>query len=345
MQNKTSVFLETTYGTAQIAADGREYFTENDGGWSPSVLALNAEAQASGAEAPIRRSRSNVYEKHEGSHSTHLYSHGHELLFRLAFPRLVAPASVSGTTPQVYDKAYSSNANGLIEGSGSASVVQESLKFKAGAAAVLDRRVLTGTKVKGYTFDFPEKDLVMFSVDLVAQSLTRSEVTSPITSAAAAATTGLPRPFGFHHTAHRFGAAGAVGGTDIGYIRSLTVSVDNHLDVDRNYQDGNGNIAEPYSMETLTGTVSITADVSDTIQTGVVDMFENDNDISLQTTMTRTPYNTILYIPFIHLTNVTYASSRSGATVMTAEGEIVFQLGSTSHAVELNYRSEGNSNP
>ena len=350
MTNKMSMFQEaaSSYGTAQVATGGREYFVDSAGGWTPDTKLLEAKAQAARAQGMLTRTRRNVFPRYNGSYSHNLWSHDDEFLWAACLPGLVAPANpqtVGGVT--VHDKEYHSTVDGFTERMRSFTIVQEVDKRKVGAASVMERYVFSGCKVKDWSLDMPENDLVKLTTNWVAQGRAPSEETANIVAAAASATSGEPRPFGYDDVTHKIGVGGTASSTGLGYIRNVTVNYDNKLYVERDYQDGTSNMEEPYSVDAAMGTVSITADLADVTDTAFFDRFIASGTFSLLTEITSSPYKLNLWIPHVYLTTADPEprNTPAGATVLTVEGDIMYELGSTDNMVELTYTTEGNTNP
>ena len=343
MNNQFAVGAETAYGTPNTASGIRAYQSENDGGWSPITGHIRSDGFYAGRQAPLDETVEAVIKGWQATYNLFVRTHGQELLWLNALGTHAAAVSAAGTTPQVYDKTYSTSADGP---SGSLTVIQDRFQHKAAAANNLLRSVYEGTMIKGFTLGLRPDEAWKLGIDMIAQGRPPpTEETSPLTATYASASSGEVAAFAWKDTQFFVGNAGAVAGSHIGFLRSFDYTHDNHLDENRYYPDGDANMAQPFQMGTATGTVSLEFDMADSVNTAVTDQFREGNLISLQAKATRTPYEFTLWLPTLFITEATDPAQMEGSTIINASAELRWAPSASVPAARVTLRTEGNSNP
>ena len=342
-ENKMSMFPQSIWGTPNIAANGRGYMTTDDGGWAPMTGHIQSGGMRSGMQAPLARTIKKVTKGEEGTYNKHLELTGDELWWLDSVGDHGASPVASGppqTTPPTFTKTYESVAKGP---SGFVTIVQD--RFKFGNPDDFLRTVYDSCMVKSFGLAVSMNNPWTLATSFVSRLATRSDESAPVTAAYAAQTGDEEPPFAWDETQVFVGDAGTLAGSFIGFLHSLKYDQNNNLKVERQYIDGDANMAQPFTMGTITGSLGLEFDLHESIKTGVIDKFYEGNHISVQAVATRGVYKFILWLPDVFLSNVTEVSSMTDATMVSATGELRYNESNTDPAVRVSMITEGSSNP
>ena len=350
LRNKVSVYPETAYGTAVTSgATGRAYQVTSDGGPTPISSPVSSDGMYSGREGLVDETIEQIIKGYDLSFTKALRTHGDELWFLDSVGEHgTAVVANPATTPATYTKPFNTTPDGP---SGSFTIVLDRFTLNTGGND-LTQSVFAGCMVKSWGVSVAADGNVELTQDYVARA--KADTSGATVNAAAypAATVGNPQAFTWQNCTLRVADAGTtkanlLAASAVNYLRSFSYTQDNALEVDRYYLGGDSLMDQPYTMGPTTGSVELEFDYSTALDPLVFDKFEEGEQVSVlfqaARAITAGNYFWRLYLPSVFLSTATRAAGLEGATTLSGSGEARWIPGS--HLAEVDYGSEGNSNP
>lgn len=339
--NKVSMFVETTYGTANTSTDGIAYRTADDGGWTPIMENTEISETYSGRQGipggDVRTNRKGW----EGSFSRALRTHGEERWLRDAVGthNTVTAASAPQTTPPTFAKSFTTDAEGPSD---SYTIAVDSYTLDD-PSDKMTNIVYAGVMSKGWGLSASEGgDPVMISQDFVARDMSDSESAAATVAAYPAATSGDVASFGWRDLDVKVGAPDSVPTVSADELTSFSYTQENNLQM-RWPAPGYPLMKKPFMGQGgSSSSVSLEFNYSSTGDTTFYDRFINGTFLALQLELVRDPYRFTMYLPRVWLVNVTRPFSLEGVTTMPVEGTVLWPTGGTKVAVT--YTTEGATN-
>ena len=333
-----SLFPERVYGRANTVAGGRGYQVTNDGQWRPQVNTLHAEEQYTNAEAPLDGAVETVTKYWQGTYQRALLTHGEELWWRHALGSYNASPTAVGP---LFEKSYFTDKDGPR---GSYTIVHD--RYARGSRPSMYQSVYRGCQVRAWQMRVMSggNNYVTVSAEWFAQRKPPTTGGAAVNPAPyAAATVGDPGAFKWSDCEVRVGQAGRRAAHAIGFCRMIGVQVDNRLDLNRYYVDGDSNAAEPKPADTNRGFFQLNFDYAAAVDTFLLDPFERSNNISVELNGARGPYRFRLWVPIVHITNAVISGAVDDVANVAVTADIRHRP-ALGHAVNLTVTTEGSTN-
>ena len=332
LRNKTSFFPESRFGVANTSSNGRAYKCTGDGTWRPITAHQEAREDYSGAEAPLAQSIADIVRGYEGSYTKYARTVGDELWWRYMIGGFdSSPTSAPGG---FFTKNYHTDRRGPR---GSYTIVQD--RFAFGTVYTIYQAVYSGVKVQAWSFYVTVDQPIQLGATVVG---TRAEITGGAPNNPAPYAAG-GSAFHWGDTRVRIGTPGVVGSFVIGFLNYIRYRQDNKLDLTRYYIDGDDNMVRPEARDTNTGVLDLEFQYAAVVDTYLRDAFEKGKQISVEVEAIRGGRKLRLWLPNLHVGNVSIQGGLEGVAVLTATCSLRFEPDNSFHAVELDYTTDGSS--